>query len=267
MQLSKSRIISNIQLGQNIYLIRVENLEIAGTARSGQFVNIRVTDDYSPLWRRPFSIHRLNRQQGWFELLFAVLGKGTRILSEMKAKDTLDILGPLGSCFNFLDDMNEAILVAGGLGIAPLLLLAEELKSHNISTVLFYGTKTKDTMCCLEHLNNLGIKCILTTEDGSKGYKGLVTDKLAEYIAGLKSTTNHHVYTCGPIPMLRRVQTLLSNYGIQGQMSIETLMACGIGVCMGCSVETTESEENNPNYKLTCVDGPVFNIDRIQLNG
>lgn len=265
--LLKCPIISNEQVGQKIHLIRVASSEIANIARSGQFVNIRVTDKFSPLWRRPFSIHRINRQQSWFDILFAVLGQGTEILADMKSGDIIDVLGPLGSHFNIPYGINEAILVAGGLGIAPLLLLAQELNVWGISSLLFYGTKTSDTICCLKDLNELRVNCILTTEDGSKGWKGIITDQLEKYLSSSKRTTGCHVFACGPMPMLKNVQTLLQRHGIPGQISIETLMACGLGVCMGCVVETTESQADSLNYLLVCKDGPVFDINRIKLNG
>lgn len=264
--LLKSPIIITKQVGQEIYLIRAVNSELVEQANSGQFVNIRITNGYIPFWRRPFSIHRVDREKGWFDILFAVLGVGTKILAASKPGDELDILGPLGNHFTITDGIDKAILVAGGMGIAPLLFLAEELAAKGIPIVLFYGTKSNDTMCCLNDLEKLGISSVLTTEDGSKGEMGFVTDQLEKYLNSSTFVEKQHIFTCGPIPMLAKVQSLALEYHVPGQVSIETLMACGIGVCNGCAVETTDSFETSPQYLLACKDGPVFNIDRIRLN-
>jgi dihydroorotate dehydrogenase electron transfer subunit len=265
--LLKCQIISNKCVGENIHLIRVSNTEISSSANSGQFVNIRISDGFSPFWRRPFSIHRVDREQGWFDVLFAVLGHGTQILAAKNPGDTIDVVGPLGTHFYIDHELDEAILVAGGLGIAPMLFLAEELTQNGISPLLFYGTKTHKTMCCLDDFDHLGIKSVLVTEDGSKEYKGLVTERLEDYLRKNQRPHKYSVLACGPIPMLRMVQKIAQRYNVSGQISIETLMACGIGICMGCPVETAESHAGKPNYLLSCKDGPVFKIDRIKLNG
>jgi dihydroorotate dehydrogenase electron transfer subunit len=245
----------------DIFRVRIANDQISHQAIPGQFINIKITENYQPLWRRPFSIHRVNKAQGWFEILFRVVGKGTTILSQKQVMEPVDYLGPLGKGFQFVENEPDPVFIlGGGLGIAPLLFLAEELIKLNIIPQLFYGVKTKSEFCCLPDFENLNLPIHLATEDGSLGSTGFVTTLLEQHISKHRQA---RIFACGPNPMLKQVIMIASQYNFQCQVSLETLMACGFGVCLGCGIK---SKRADCEYLYVCKDGPVFNANEIELN-
>jgi len=257
----KCKLIDKVWLTSTIVRLRIANKYLARFSHPGQFVNIKVADNFTPLLRRPFSIHRVHREKGWFEILFQVVGKGTELLANSKIDDELNILGPLGNNFIIPKDCGHTILIAGGVGIAPLLFLAHELTNNNALAVLFYGNKSKEFFCCLEDFETLDIPYFVATENGSIGFKGKVTDLVMtkqESIEELQPI----IYACGPTPMLQRTKEIANQLGLSCQVSLETMMACGFGVCLGCVVNSTS--QSDP-YKYVCKDGPVFNTNEIDL--
>lgn len=260
----KSPIIAVEKLTSEIVRLRFLAPEIAKAAHSGHFINVLVADRLRTLWRRPFSIHRVDRQADWAEILFEVVGPGTELLAQARVAQKLDFIGPLGQAFVVPDGCNSAVLVAGGLGIAPMILLAQDLISAKIPVQLFYGAQNQSRLCCLDDLNAMAIPSHLSTDDGSHGDKGLVTDALKAYIQH-QDLKRSAIFACGPMPMLAAIQTLCLEYGLTGQASVETLMACGFGACMGCNVKTRDKQK--PAYVLACKDGPVFPITEIQFYG
>lgn len=248
-------------LAPGIVRLRFHEPHIAQFSHPGQFINIKVSNNYVPLLRRPFSIHRIDRDKGWFEILFKIIGQGTDALAHSEVGAKLDILGPLGNHFHIESTIDQAILIAGGLGIAPLLFLAEELKQKNCPSILFYGNKTKAEICALREFEAIGVAYFLATEDGSTGLKGRVTDLISEHHEALTSP-NSMIYACGPNPMLQRIKEIMEMMGRTCQVSLETMMACGFGVCLGCVVNS--SSASNP-YKYACKDGPVFYTSEIDL--
>lgn len=249
-------------LTSKIVRLRIANESLARLTHPGQFVNIKVSDVYIPLLRRPFSIHRVHRQEGWFEILFQVIGKGTELLADFRVNEELDILGPLGNNFDIPNNCDRAILIGGGLGIAPLLFLAQELKEKRVSSFLFYGNRSKEAFCCVDDFENLNIQNFLATEDGSLGFKGRVTDLFLTK-REMFEADGTMIYACGPNPMLHKVKEIAEQFKIPCQVSLETMMACGFGVCLGCVVNSTSSADP---YKYVCKDGPVFYSTEIDLN-
>jgi dihydroorotate dehydrogenase electron transfer subunit len=172
----KSRLIDKTWLTPNIIRLRIADHYLANSTHPGQFVNIKISNNYIPLLRRPFSIHRINQENGWIEILFKIIGMGTELLARYEIGDEFDLLGPLGNSFHIPGDYDHAILIAGGLGIAPLLFLTEKLVQQKVPVTLLYGNKSDDAFCCLRDFEDLGVPYLLATEDGSTGFAGKVTE-------------------------------------------------------------------------------------------
>jgi dihydroorotate dehydrogenase electron transfer subunit len=249
----------------------------------GEFFMVKVGTDSEPLLRRPLSLHRIISGDT-LQFLYRVKGKGTGLLSKKMAGEKLDILGPLGKGFLISSDMKEAILVAGGIGIAPLFSLAEELKNKEISVKFIIGGKSKKDILCEDELRSIGLKIYVSTEDGSYGKRGLVTELLEDYLTTHDSRLTTNIYACGPKPMLKKVSEIAGTYSCKCHVSLEERMACGVGACLGCAVRikvhssqfTVQRKKTKDSrltthdsrlYKMVCKDGPVFNAEEIDWNG
>ncbi len=260
----ESAILRIFQLTPDIFRIRLKNEPLATSSQAGQFINIKIAENHTPLWRRPFSIHDVNKNEKWIDILFRVVGQGTHLLSGMRAGDSLNLIGPLGKGFRVMNhEESVAICIAGGLGIAPLLFLARILRENNIVLNLFWGAKTKSEFCIIDEFETLGVQIHLSTEDGTMGYRGLVTDLAEQKINTLVRPEKTMMFSCGPNPMLRRVGEIAENFSIPCQISLETIMACGLGACLGCGVKTNQAEIG---YHYVCKDGPVFFSNEIDLS-
>ena len=230
--------------------------EIAREAQPGQFVMIHPKKFLEPLLPRPFSIHRV--QGNRVDLLVRLAGQGTRQLGGLRPGEVLEVKGPLGRGFK-LDSEKDPILVAGGIGVAPLLYLADRLlKMNRNKTVapprLLIGSGSKKELLGLGEFKKAGLRVQAVTEDGSFGRKGLVTDLLAGMSA--KELNRAMIYACGPLGMLRAVASWAVAGNIPCQVSLEARMACGMGACLGCSV--ARHGDSGPSYAKVCQDGPVF---------
>jgi dihydroorotate dehydrogenase electron transfer subunit len=200
--------------------------------------------------RRPLSIHRISQDKTQIAFLFAVIGKGTDWLSRAIPGDILDILGPLGNGFNLMSLSREILLLAGGLGLAPLVFLAEHAGEKGIRVNLAYGTATDQRYG--KELLPKGIRLFEFTDDGSCGRHGLVTECVPDFLE-----TVDQIFVCGPLNMYRAISKQQDLGGKNVQVSLETRMACGLGVCYGCTVRTESG------LKQVCHDGPVFNLDDV----
>ncbi len=256
-------IAKNEQVSETVFRLTLHAGELALQSAPGQFVNIRVQDGPVPLWRRPLSVYAVDRQAGSLRLLFEVRGAGTRMLAARQVGTALDLLGPLGSTFAPPPPAAQPILVAGGLGIAPLHFWAQELTQAGRHPLLLFGARTAAGLCAMDDLRQLPAELRLATEDGTQGAKGLVTDLLEEELA-TRQPEEMAVYACGPVAMLRAVMRLCTSRGVWGQICLETLMACGFGACMGCAVPA-RGPSPQASYKLVCKDGPVFEMAEIDL--
>ncbi len=234
-------------------------------AEPGQFVMIQVADSKEILLRRPFSVSALIRSKGkpiGIELLYKVVGSGTLILSKCSPENRLNVLGPLGNGFDWQRISGRNYLVAGGIGVAPIRFLAEHLvfMGKNVSNChLFLGGQTKDDLLCMETFKHLNIPVTLTTDDGSSGNQCLVTHPLETAVC---ETPPNGIYACGPSPMLACVAGIAEKHQVSCYLSIETMMACGMGACLGCAVAPRHP---NDRYLHACLDGPVFRADLIQF--
>lgn len=252
----KAEVVSTEKLTGDIYRFTVKAPDIAADARPGQFVMVRAGDGLDPLLRRPFSIHQV-AEGGLVQILFKVIGKGTQAIAGLKVGQHMDVLGPLGRGFVH-NTIQEHYLVGGGIGVAPLLFLAKQLLKKNepsaIRVLLGAGTKIEISTLA-DDFENMGLGVQVSTEDGSLGKPGLVTDLMVP----LQNENKVMVYTCGPYPMLRAVAGVSSDKGWACQVSLETIMACGLGACLGCAVLRADMN----GYVHVCKDGPVFDADDV----
>ena len=246
MKQTAAPIISNREVMPGAYLIWLESPQIATSARPGQFVMVHCGED--TLLRRPLSVHQVDGNR--LALLFAIVGRGTNWLSQRKTGDIIDIFGPLGNGFTVFPNSHNLLLVAGGMGIAPLYFLAKETLKRGCSITLLYGTAVRNPYP-EDHLTH-GIKLITATEDGTVGYRGMVTDLLPEFV-----DLADQIFACGPLPMYKTMAQMPELKNKPVQVSLETRMGCGRGVCYSCTVKTKSG------LKQVCQDGPVFDLDDI----
>jgi dihydroorotate dehydrogenase electron transfer subunit len=245
-------IISNSEVMAGVYLIWLESAPIASTALPGQFVMVRCGEDAEHPLRRPLSIHQGDDSK--IALLFEVVGKGTNWLSQRHIGDTVNLLGPLGNGYSIQPSSHNLLLLAGGIGIAPLYFLAQEALRRKCRVKLLHGASTA-THLYPKPLLPAKAELTLTTKDGTTGQKGMITDFLSDF-AGWAD----QVFACGPTGMhydmaLRKKELKLEGKPVQ--ISLEVRMGCGLGVCYGCTVKTKNG------LKQVCKDGPVFELDDI----
>ncbi len=247
---AKADVISKKEISPGVFSITLISPEISRNAKPGQFVHVLcgVQNDKF-LLRRPFSIHRVVPGRA-FEILFQVVGSGTKELSKVKIHDALDVIGPLGTSFTYSPDIKSALLLAGGLGVAPLLFLAEELTENHVMFYAMLGAQTKTKLLRYIDFKRLAKKTFAATEDGSFGHEGTVVALLNRTVHRLRPQV---IYAVGPGKMLQKVAETADDFGIDCQVSIEAKMACGVGACLGCTCLTRQG------FKLTCKDGPIFN--------
>jgi dihydroorotate dehydrogenase electron transfer subunit len=244
-------VISNIELMPGYHLTCVDAPDIAATSQPGQFVIVRCGKELT--LRRPLSIHQIASGQVLF--FFKVIGKGTAWLSLCRKGEKLDILGPLGNGFYVKPTSKKLLLVAGGIGIAPLTFLAQQALAQEKSVTLLLGAHTKDELYPQKLLPS-EIKTTITTEDGSYGEEGKVTDILSRYV-----NWADQIYACGPLAMYKTIAGERQQWQDKKtvHISLEIRMGCGIGACFSCSIKTKNG------MKQVCLDGPVFDLDEVIL--
>ena len=252
-----AKIIFNKKLAPETFLMAIKSPEIVAEARPGQFVMIRVTSGIDPLLRRPFSICG-TRGDDLFLILYKVVGRGTAIMSKAKGGQKLAVLGSLGSGFNLPKREGNAVLVAGGIGIAPLIFLAQAMDTGK--TAFLTGYRSKNEILPLEPFGLDAMETLISTDDGTAGHHGFVTELLENHLAGL-SDDPPLIFSCGPHPMLKDVAGLALKRNIPCQVSLETGMACGLGACQGCAVRASTKE--NRAYFHVCQNGPVFDVEKL----
>lgn len=230
---------------------------VAAAASPGQFVHVRVAEALDPLLRRPFGISQADPGEGSLRLLVQVVGRGTECLARRRPGDPLDLLGPLGRGFAPPGRPGAAVLVAGGVGVAPFPFLARRLAAERPVTALV-GAASRDYLLAEDALREAGAAVEVATEDGSAGRRGLVTDLLARHLEGAAM-----VYACGPTAMLRRVAEICRAAGVPCQVSLDGRMACGSGACLGCAVRTRSGDGHGSPYAKVCRDGPVFPAEEV----
>lgn len=251
--LERVTVVANDRLAPGIGLVTLHAPRCAASVRPGQFVHVRVAAGADVILRRPFSVHQVRRDS--IEILYQVLGAGTLRLAEKEAGDTsMDIVGPLGRGWTVPDGAAHALIVTGGLGAAPLGMLAVDLAERGVAAVVAMGAPSAERLVARDTYERVARRVEVATDDGSAGERGLVTS-LSEHL--LASEDFDIVYTCGPEAMQREVVAQCARHGVRCQVSLERLMACGIGACLSCVVTTTAGR------KRACVDGPVFDAEEV----
>jgi dihydroorotate dehydrogenase electron transfer subunit len=256
------------QYQENATVVRVERFafgncrltlhspQVASVAQPGQFVMVKAGLGKDPLLRRPFSLHQVV-SGGTIQIYFKVVGKGTEILAEVNQHQQLSVLGPLGRGFR-IDAERPAVIVAGGLGVAPMLFLAGELCRKKTSTgddLLLLGARQRGELePLLGDFRELGLNLLCSSDDGSLGRPGFVTDLLQTENIAAESL----VYACGPEPMLARTVAICRSKSLACQVSVETSMACGMGACLGCNRHGADG-----SYTHVCLDGPVYDAEEL----
>jgi len=260
-------ILINEEIQKEFFLMKVKLAYSFDDPLPGQFIMIRIAGLNDPFLSRPVSIYSFSRGKNYcsIELLYRVVGKGTQIMAGLIKSSQVEIHGPLGGSFEIPTDKKQIIFIAGGIGIAPLSLLAEQLYRNGSSSkelMSFYlGAQTADAIVGLDKLQKLCYNIQICTDDGSLGRKGLVTEAFQKDMKKYQAA-NSMIYTCGPKAMVKALSKILNDSKFQCQASLEEKMACGTGACVGCAIAIKDNK-SNLTYKRVCVDGPVFDIGQI----
>jgi dihydroorotate dehydrogenase electron transfer subunit len=270
-------VIENRRLSADYNVLALAAPEIARIARPGQFVMIKASGGMSdaPLLRRPFSIFEILRDRAGTPTGISIFNKrvgvGTTLLSRVEAGATLPTLGPLGRPFEPVDPPAEGWMVAGGVGLAPFLTLAEVFAARGTAATLFYGARRAEELYCVDLFHALGVMVVLATEDGSAGVKGRITVPLEAALAERPLGSPVKLFVCGPTPMMRACARLAAVHGRACDVSLEQVMGCGLGGCYSCVVPARPSTApgagggngGTPHHTRTCIEGPVFDATRI----
>jgi len=237
------------------------------SAIPGQFVMVRLEGGTTPFLSRPFSLYSVySRGDDTFvEIFYKVVGKGTEALSRLQEGDALDILGPLGKGFDVPLSCRKIVLIAGGIGVPPLSFLAQRYggDNRNMEIICYVGAGSSEALVGLDRLEEICSVVEISTDDGSRGYHGLVTGLFERDLDPYADDTTR-IYSCGPRPMLAGLQVLLKDRSVVCQVSLEERMACGIGACLGCVVRT---RGDSSELVRVCKEGPVFDIKNVEFGG
>ncbi|MBE0666879.1 MAG: dihydroorotate dehydrogenase electron transfer subunit [Bacteroidales bacterium] len=240
-------VLENRKLGEQFFVLKASSAETLSGILPGQFVQALVKGSPSTFLRRPLSVHDVDVNAGTISLLIQVAGHGTERLSRLNPGDKLNLIYPLGNSFTMPGPGEKVLLTGGGCGMAPLLFLGRKIRELGIEPVFALGFRNSERVLEHDEFKKLG-EVHISTEDGSMGYRGFVTD-----IPAFTENEWDKVYSCGPEPMMKAVAAKCSARNIFCEVSLENLMACGIGVCLCCVVETTSGNITS------CNEGPVFN--------
>lgn len=258
---TRGEILGNERLTGNCFNLQVMAPAEFPRPEPGQFALLKLLHGHDPLLGRPLSIYDFNPETGVLAFIYQVVGRGTAALSRMKKGDQIGIFGPLGRPFQAPDDARRLALIAGGIGAAALNFLAREYGQRRVCRIDFYlGGRSASDTDGWEELRSACNQVKITTEDGSAGEKGLVTEILTRDLTEL-AAAGAHLYACGPRGMLARLSVMLADYNMPCQVSMEERMACGLGACLGCVVEVKGLPE--VPYRRVCCDGPVFDLREI----
>ena len=261
-QILNEEIISNEKIAEGIYKIIFKSQYVAQNAKPGQFINIKCSDGLDAYLRRPVSICAVDKKENAVTIVFQIKGKGTQLLSNKKQGDMLDIIGPLGYG-NFSTQQNKrVIVVGGGVGIFPLYELLKQLNGVCDERIAILGFRNKDLVVMEKEFKSECENLLIATDDGSYGVKGFTTNLLLEQI---KKHTIDMIYTCGPLPMIKKVAQIAAENNINCEVSLEERMGCGIGACLVCACKT-KKDDNTIGNSHVCYDGPVFNAREVIFN-
>ena len=270
----EASVISNTPYGGSQHVVRLDAPQLAGPSKPGQFVHIRCAANI-PM-RRPMSIMRVDKNRGHLDILFKIHGTGSAALAEVKPGATLSVMGPIGNPYRLSNYKPHAVLIGGGVGIPPMIFLAEHLRKHRVNTIVFMGSEIAfpfkpqpsqilvpglpDTVIAsMPLLDDWGIPSRLATTQGFAGcFDGYVTTLADHWLQSRTDIprTDIEIFACGPTPMLKAVVAVAQKHTVANQISLEEYMACAVGGCAGCTVLT--NTDGGQKMQRVCVDGPVF---------
>ena len=256
--MTNGEILSNEPLKAGYFLIRFHAPEVCRTARAGQFVHVRIAGLQTYILRRPFSIHSTDGDA--LTIVYKVVGRGTAALSSLKAGDTVDAMGPLGRGFTPPEPGVIPVAVAGGYGAAAMYMLSRRSRG-----VLLMGARSAADVILTERYRDAGYDVRVATNDGSVGARGFVTELISPLLEE-NPTGRFFFYGCGPHPMLMALAKLLKARGLEGELSLDQIMCCGVGACFGCVVKVNDpASPDGWRYARSCKEGPVFPLADIYV--
>ena len=251
----RGRVLSNDHLGRNLYLVTVESEEIAKALLPGQFVHTLVPGMEGHILRRPFSVYDADPVAGAIEILYQVVGFGSERLSCVQPGTEISNIGPIGRGWGIAPECQRALVVCGGVGAAPLFMHTRKMVESGIEVDVVLGAQTADALVCAErYAQMLGKQPILATDDGTCGYSGFCTVPAKELLDQKKYD---YVACCGPEPLMRIIAGMAREAGVSCEVSMERRMACGVGACLSCVIDTVDGK------RRCCVDGPVFDANEV----
>lgn len=254
-----ARILSNEFAGPRLHLMTLEAPQIAASIEPGQFVHMKVPRMEAHILRRPFSVYARDVDAGTIDVLYQVVGFGTDHMTGLAAGEECELIGPVGATWNPPAE-GRCLLVGGGVGAAPLFMLCERIAASEASVDVVLGAQTKDALVCGErYAALLGGEPRCATDDGTYGRAGFCTSLVEEALAAAAAEGSPYDYVavCGPEPLMKIVAGLAADAGVRCEVSMEKRMACGIGACLSCVVDTVDGK------KRACVDGPVFDARKV----
>jgi dihydroorotate dehydrogenase electron transfer subunit len=277
-----SEVVSNKRMAENCWRVVLDCPQISSEVKPGQFIHVKTGGQSSPLFRRPFSVFRrvpLKGNRLGIEIVYKVIGTGTRVMTGLRRGDTLDIIGPLGHGFELNHSKSAQVVVAGGTGAACLFLLADEISKAGLQLMVLLGAETKASVLLRKEYATLKGEVRVSTDDGTYGFHGFVTQMLDKALDEGKISTDCVIYSSGPEPMLKALAPICQKYHIPAQVSVERHMMCGIGACLACvcKVDPNHISKNRDlesshiqfvsdkefGYALVCKDGPVFDMNEV----
>ena len=255
-----SKVIDNKEIAENIFEAHLSSDNLSKIAKPGQFINILPSSDFNKTMRRPMSLS--NQDDKSFKIIYKPIGDGTRRMRDWKGGDLVDVIGPLGNAWDVSSD-KEVVLLGGGVGIAPILNLYNNIKSTKTSYLFFGARKKEEHFIAHDPEKNIYI----STDNGSAGIKGNLFETMNS-IFEISDLKDKSIYVCGPPMMMEAVRKFTVEYEIECHLALETIMACGIGICQGCTVEkcnsTTNSDTYRNKYELVCMDGPIYKANEVK---
>ncbi len=256
-----TEVLKKRDLGQNCFHLILGTFSKTKSIKPGQFIHIKTINGGGVFFRRAFSIFDINPKENSIEILFKVFGRGTAELSKAQKGDKINVMGPLGNGFTLPSKKITSIIAGGGIGMPPLYFLAKYMieKGYNSEKIwFFYGGKTKNELMELSKIKKLGINLVISTDDGSYGFKGFVSQAINDNFDGLNG--QNILFACGPLGLLKAIDQMALREKMSGQISLEAPMPCGIGICLGCILPLREG-----GYTRVCREGPVYKIGEVIL--
>lgn len=254
-----AHVLANANVGPRLFLMTVDSPQIAGSIKPGQFVHMLVPGMEAHILRRPFSVYACDSKAGTMDILYQVVGFGTDHMTGIEPGADCELIGPVGATWN-PPAQGKTLLVGGGVGAAPLFMLCQSIAASEVSVDVILGAQTETALVCKDrYAQVLGCKPACSTDDGTYGRAGFCTSLVQEALekAAAQGAPYDYVAVCGPEPLMKIVAGMAADAGVRCEVSMEKRMACGIGACLSCVVDTTEGK------KRACVDGPVFDARKV----